>query len=114
MRGLNPDEDRPENIVERRKMLAARSRPYRPAWVATCIGLMLTGIAAYAVARWERRVNWTEFEGAAATHLIEMQNGVNQYLSRLVTLRALFESANEDVTRSEFEVFGSRLFENHR
>jgi diguanylate cyclase (GGDEF)-like protein len=112
MSGPDPDEDRPENIVERRA-LAPKARSYRPAWVAACIGLMLTGIAAYAVARWERRVTWTEFEGVAATQLMEMQNGVNEYLGRLVTMRALFESANDDVTRSEFEVFGSRLFENH-
>jgi diguanylate cyclase (GGDEF)-like protein len=113
MSGPNPGEDRPEKMIERRKTLATRARPYRPAWVAACIGLTLTGIAVYAVARWERRVAWTEFEGVAATQLIEMQNGVNEYLGRLVTLRALFESANDDVTRSEFEVFGSRLFENH-
>jgi diguanylate cyclase (GGDEF)-like protein len=113
MSGPNPGEDRPENIVERRKMPAPRSRLYRPAWVAAGIGLLLTAAASYAVARWERRVTWTEFEGVAATQLIEMQNGVNEYLGRLVTLRALFESANEEVTRSEFEVFGSRLFEHH-
>jgi diguanylate cyclase (GGDEF)-like protein len=81
--------------------------------VAAAIGMLLTAIAGYAVARWERRVTWTEFEGAAATQLIEMQNGVNEYLGRLVTLRALFESANDEVSRSEFEVFGSRLFERH-
>ena len=74
---------------------------------------MLSLAAAYAVGRWEQRVTWIEFEGVAATQLIEMQNGINEYLSRLVTLRTLFESANEDVTRSEFEVFGGRLFENH-
>src|SRR6201994_26770 len=112
MSGLNPGEDRLENTVERRAF-TPKARSHRPAWVAACIGLMLTGIAAYAVGRWERRVTWTEFEGVAATQLIEMQNGVNEYLGRLVTLRALFESANDDVTRSEFEVFGSRLFENH-
>ena len=113
MSGRNPGEDRGENMVERRKMLASRARIYRPAWVAAAIGLLLTVVAACAVARWERRVTWTEFEGVAATHLIEMQNGINEYLGRLVTLRTLFESANEEVTRSEFEVFGSRLFENH-
>ena len=74
---------------------------------------MLSMAAAYAVGRWEQRVTRVEFEGVAATQLIEMQNGVNEYLSRLVTLRTLFESANEDVTRSEFEVFGGRLFESH-
>ena len=100
-------------MVERRKISASRSRPHWPVWVAAGIGLLLTMAAAYAVARWERRVTWTEFEGVAATQLIEMQNGVNEYLGRLVTLRALFESAGEEVTRSEFEVFGSRLFEDH-
>src|SRR6201985_1802524 len=113
MSGPNPDRDRPDHIVERRTRRASRSRPHRPAWVAAAIGMLLAAIAGYAVARWERRVTWTEFEGAAATQLIEMQNGVNEYLGRLVTLRALFESANDDVTRSEFEVFGSRLFERH-
>ena len=42
-----------------------------------------------------------------------MQNGINEYLSRLVALRTLFESANEEITRSEFEVFSGRLFEHH-
>ena len=113
MSGGDPGGNRGEDMAERRKLPASRSGLYRPAWVAAGIGLLLTIAAAYAVARWERRVTWTEFEGVAATQLIEMQNGVNEYLGRLVTLRTLFESANEEVTRSEFEVFGRRLFENH-
>jgi diguanylate cyclase (GGDEF)-like protein len=113
MSGRDPGENRGEDMVERRRMLASRSGPYRPAWVAAGLGLLLSLAAAYAVGRWERRVTWIEFEGVAATQLIEMQNGVNEYLGRLVTLRTLFESANEDVTRSEFEVFCSRLFESH-
>src|SRR5579863_816057 len=113
MSGSDPGEISGEDMVERRKPPASRSGPYRPAWVAAGIGLLLTVAAAYAVGRWERRVTWTEFEGVAATQLIEMQNGVNEYLGRMVTLRTLFESANEEVTRSEFEVFGGRLFENH-
>src|ERR1700719_2225274 len=113
MSGRDPREVSGEDIIERRRMLASRSGPYRPAWVAAGIGLLLTVAAAYAVGRWERRVAWIEFEVVAATQLIEMQNGVNEYLGRLAPLRTLFESANDDVTRSEFEVFGSRLFENH-
>jgi diguanylate cyclase (GGDEF)-like protein len=113
MSGRGADENRGEDTVERRKLSASRSRSYRPAWVAAGIGLLLTMVATFAVARWERRVTWTEFEGVAATQLIEMQNGVNEYLGRMVTLRTLFESANEEVTRSEFEVFGRRLFEDH-
>jgi diguanylate cyclase (GGDEF)-like protein len=101
------------DMIEPRRGPALRSGLYRPALVAAGIGLLLSLAAAYAVGRWERHVTRIEFEGAVATELIEMQNGVNEYLSRLVTLRTLFESANEDVTRSEFEVFGGRLFENH-
>ena len=98
------------DMIERRRTSALL---YRPALVAAGIGLLLSLVATYAVGRWEQHVIRVEFEGVASTELIEMQNGVNEYLSRLVTLRTLFESANEDVTRSEFEVFGGRLFENH-
>ena len=102
--------NRQGDMIERRRNSALL---YRPALVAAGVGLLLSLVATYAVGRWEQHVTRVEFEGVAATELIEMQNGVNEYLSRLVTLRTLFESANEDVTRSEFEVFGGRLFENH-
>ena len=42
-----------------------------------------------------------------------MQSGMNEYVSRLAALRTLFESANEEITRSEFETFSGRLFEQH-
>jgi diguanylate cyclase (GGDEF)-like protein len=113
MSDRNLDGTRQGDMIERRRSSALQSGLYRPALVAAGIGLLLSLAGAYAVGRWERRVTRVEFEGVATTELIEMQNGVNEYLSRLVTLRTLFESANEDVTRSEFEVFGGRLFENH-
>jgi diguanylate cyclase (GGDEF)-like protein len=113
MSDRNPDDHRRGDMVDRRRISGSWSLLFRPALVAGGIGLLLSMAAAYAVGRWEQRVTWVEFEGVAATQLIEMQNGINEYLSRLVTLRTLFESANEDVTRSEFEVFGGRLFEDH-
>ncbi len=97
----------------RRRIPASRLGLHLPALVAAGIGLLLSLIAAYAVGRWEQRVARVEFEGVAATELIVLQNGINEYLSRLVALRTLFESANEEITRSEFEVFSGRLFENH-
>jgi diguanylate cyclase (GGDEF)-like protein len=103
--------DGTEGAPSGRRILASRS--HSPAWVAAGIGLLLSLIAAYAVGRWEQRVNKAAFEGAAATQLIVLQNGIDEYLSRLLTLRTLFESANEDITRSEFEVFNGRLFERH-
>jgi diguanylate cyclase (GGDEF)-like protein len=113
MSDRGPGDSRGGDMAGRRRASASRSGLYRAAPVAAGIGLLLSLAAAYAVGRWEQRVTWIEFEGVAATQLIEMQNGVNEYLSRLATLRTLFESANEDVTRSEFEVFSGRLFEDH-
>jgi diguanylate cyclase (GGDEF)-like protein len=84
---------------------------YRPALVAAAVGLLFSLAGAAAVARWEDRVNKIEFENAAETQSIVMQNGMNEYISRLVALRTLFESSNEVVTRSEFETFSGRLFE---
>jgi diguanylate cyclase (GGDEF)-like protein len=86
---------------------------YRPALVASALGLLFSLAGAAAVARWEDRVNKIEFENAAETQSIVMQNGMNEYISRLVALRTLFESSNEGVTRSEFETFSGRLFERY-
>jgi diguanylate cyclase (GGDEF)-like protein len=86
---------------------------YRPALVAAAVGLLFSLAGAAAVSRWEDRVNRIEFENAAETESIVMQNGMNEYISRLVALRTLFESTNEEITRSEFETFSSRLFEHH-
>ena len=86
---------------------------YRPALVAAGLGLLFSLLGAAAVARWEDRVNKVEFENAAETESIVMQNGMNEYVSRLVALRTLFESTNEEITRSEFETFSVRLFERH-
>jgi diguanylate cyclase (GGDEF)-like protein len=104
--------NRQGDMIERRQGPALQSAT-RPTLVAAGVGILLSLAAAYAVGRWEQRITWGEFESVASTELIQMQNGVNEYLSRLVTLRTLFESANEDVTRSEFGVFGGRLFEDH-
>jgi diguanylate cyclase (GGDEF)-like protein len=100
-------------MVERRKIPASRSGLYHPALVAAGVGLLLSLAGAYAVGRWESRVTKAEFEGVARTQAIVMQNGMNEYVSRLVALRTLFESANEEITRSEFETFSARLFEQH-
>jgi diguanylate cyclase (GGDEF)-like protein len=86
---------------------------YRPALVAVGVGLLFSVVGAAAVARWEDRVNRIEFENVAETEAIVMQNGMGEYISRLLALRTLFESTNDEVTRSEFETFSARLFERH-
>jgi diguanylate cyclase (GGDEF)-like protein len=110
--------DRDQNDQDRKRMtgwwrVAPLLGLYRPALVAAGVGLLFSLAGAAAVARWEDRVNRIEFESAAETESIVMQNGMNEYISRLVALRTLFESINEEITRSEFETFSSRLFERH-
>ncbi|MBR0952362.1 EAL domain-containing protein [Bradyrhizobium canariense] len=109
---------RDQNDQDRRRMTGWwRAAPllglYRPALVAVGVGLLFSVVGAAAVARWEGRVNKIEFENAAETEAIVMQNGMGEYISRLVALRTLFESTNQEITRSEFETFSARLFERH-
>jgi diguanylate cyclase (GGDEF)-like protein len=110
--------DRDQNDQDRKWMTGWwRAAPllglYRPALVAAGVGLLFSLAGAAAVTRWEDRVNRIEFENAAETEAIVMQNGMNEYISRLVALRTLFESTNEEITRSEFETFSARMFERH-
>jgi CHASE1-domain containing sensor protein len=112
MSARDPDITRHEGSTMRRRLLAWLVM-CNPASVAVGIGLVLSLAGAYAVSQWEERVTRVEFEGVAETQSIIMQNGMNEYISRLVALRTLFESANEEVTRSEFEAFAGRLFERH-
>src|ERR1700719_2748285 len=109
------DQNKPCDVTSLlgRHIIVSRPGLHLPALIAAGLGLLLSLIAAAAVGRWEQRVANVAFEGVAGTDLIVLQNGVNQYLSRLVTLRTLFESANEEITRSEFEVFSGHLFKDH-
>jgi diguanylate cyclase (GGDEF)-like protein len=113
MRDRDPGDHRQEAMIERRRTPASWSGLYRPALVAAAVGLLLSLAGAFAVGQWEARVTKVEFEGVAETEAIVMQNGMNEYVSRLAALRTLFESANEEITRSEFETFSGRLFEQH-
>jgi len=112
MSDRNPDGTRQEGMIGHRRRSALRAA-CSPAAVAMGIGLLLSMAGAYAVGQWEERVTRVEFEGVAETQAIIMQNGMNEYISRMVALRTLFESANEEITRSEFETFAGRLFERH-
>ena len=105
--------DRRDDMAERKRSSASRTGLYWPALFALGIGILLSLAAGYAVGQWENRVTRVEFESVAETQVIVMQNGINEYISRLVALRTLFESANEEITRSEFETFSGRLFERH-
>src|SRR5262249_14228271 len=55
-----------------------------------------------------------EFMTRANNHAMILQNGLNEYLNKLVALRALFEATNYEIGRGEFERFSSNLLEGQR
>lgn len=80
---------------------------------ATVAGLVFSFLAAGAVGRWENSTSKVEFEGVAKNQMIILQSGVNEYLARLLALRTLFETFDAQIARGEFDVFNTRLFEEH-
>src|ERR1700722_13117262 len=79
-----------------------------PMFVAFAIGGALTIGAGLFVSQWEERVGLQEFHTVAENQSGILQNGIDQYLSRLVALRALFESSRDEVSRRQFEIFAER------
>src|SRR6187402_2296554 len=71
-------------------------------------GLTLSVGTALIVAHWESKVAELAFVGRANNVATTLQTGLNENLSKIVALRALFE-ASDQVTRAEFQIFADRL-----
>jgi diguanylate cyclase len=80
-----------------------------PPFIAAVIGITLSIGAGLFVSQWEDRVGIQEFRSVAENQAGILQSGINQYLSRLVALRALFESSRDEVSRKQFEIFAERI-----
>src|ERR1700675_1440445 len=76
-----------------------------PMLIAATIGLTLSTAAGFLVSQWENRHADLEFNAIAENNYLVLQNGLNEYLNKLLTLRALFNSSGFQVTRQEFEAF---------
>ena len=86
-------------------MPAGLSRHLVPSLVTATIGIALSIIAAFMVSLWEDRYAKLAFNSVAENYSMALQNGVNEYVTKLVALRALFNSSDDQTTRSEFEAF---------
>src|SRR3984893_7686705 len=80
-----------------------------PPFLAAVIGVIFSIGAGLLVSQWEDRVGIREFHSVAENQSGILQNGINQYLSRLVALRALFESSHDEVSRRQFEIFAESI-----
>jgi diguanylate cyclase (GGDEF)-like protein len=76
--------------------------------VAAGAALLLSIAACYFVWHWEDRSAEQEFSAIAESDLLTLQSGLDEYLNKLVALRAAFES-RPDMSRKEFELFTGRL-----
>src|ERR1700719_4603327 len=88
--------------------LWGQSRHFLPVFMASAIGVALSIGGGLLVSQWEDRVAIREFQSTAENQSGILQNGINQYLSKLVALRALFESSRDEVSRKQFEIFAER------
>lgn len=73
-------------------------------------GVIWSLLASFFVWRWEEARARDDIAAVALSHFLALQNGLDEYLNKLVALRAFFESADV-VTRAEFDVFAGRLLE---
>src|ERR1700722_7793255 len=85
-----------------------QSKHFLPMFIASAIGAALSIGGGLLVSQWEDRVGIQEFQSVAENQSGILQNGIDQYLSRLVALRALFESSRDEVSRRQFEIFAER------
>lgn len=80
-----------------------------PSFAAVIIGFALTATAGYFVSRGEQRNAKLAFEVAAENGSALLQAGLNEYLSKLGSMQALFNSVERPITRGEFEVFANAI-----
>jgi methyl-accepting chemotaxis protein/CHASE1-domain containing sensor protein len=76
---------------------------------ATLIGIVLSMAAGYVVWRWEDRRAELTFDVIAENSSMVLQHGLDEYLTKLLALRALFDSSDDEVSRGEFESFAQTL-----
>jgi diguanylate cyclase (GGDEF)-like protein len=93
------------------RKLGDTSKHFLPMLIAATIGVALSIGPALLVSQWENRVGVREFLSIAENQSVVLQNGIDQYLSRIVALRALFESSHDEVSRRQFEIFAEEILD---
>ncbi len=106
-----PDRVEPRDAgLPARRTLSWRTRIHLPIAATMLLGLLCSLTAFHFLWRWEQQLAQEQFAAAAESHFLALQQGLDEYLSKLVALHALFE-ASDGVTRQEFEIFAGRLLE---
>src|SRR5882724_12050533 len=88
-----------------------RPRHALPVVTAAAIGIVSSLLAWSVVSQLESRYADHEFTVRASNQAKVLQEGIDDYLSKLSVLRAFFDASESQVTRSEFEIFSRELIE---
>jgi diguanylate cyclase (GGDEF)-like protein len=80
-------------------------RQILPCFLAAIVGVGVSVIAARMTALRDDRSAELQFDVIAENHFMVLQNGLHEYVEKLRTVRALFDSSNGPVPRNVFELF---------
>jgi len=83
-----------------------------PILAAACLGLAVAVSAWFAVSAWEERLAKANFNNVAGNYASVLQNGLNDYLDKILAVRAFYD-ASVEVDADEFELFTSRVLGTH-
>jgi len=87
------------------KTTGSKLRQLWPCILAATIGIAASITSAGVTAQRDNNDAERQFHVLAENHFMVLQNGLNEYLNRLRAVRALFDSSDDPVTRSEFDAF---------
>jgi diguanylate cyclase (GGDEF)-like protein len=86
-----------------------RVRPLVPTFAAALVGLALSATAWLAISHREDRQAALELQARAKDHALILQEGINDYVEEIATLRAFFQSSKHEIDREEFAKFTDYL-----
>jgi len=83
-----------------------------PIVAAACLGLAVAVSAWFAVSIWEERLARAKFTAVAGDYASVLQNGLDDFLGKILALRAFYDSSVE-VDSAEFSLFTSQINREH-
>src|SRR3984957_3912320 len=87
------------------KSTGSKLRQLLPCILASAIGVAASVTATGVIIQRDNNDADRQFHVLAENHFMVLQNGLDEYVTRLHAVRALFDSSEEPVTRNEFEAF---------
>jgi CHASE1-domain containing sensor protein len=87
-----------------------RRRHVLPILAVACLGVVVALSSWLAVSIWEGRLAKASFANVAGDYAAVLQNGLDQYLAKMIVMRAFYDSS-VTVDPDEFDVFTGRILE---